>query len=135
MCEQCGSVLVPPEELEQLLNETSPDDLRPLAERLFPRTGMPRICARCPIAMTMWTLYDVEIDRCPEHGLWFDRDELGTILQANSAAYAQRPNGTIRPAFGVIPFGIGVIVHSILAPWLDRRRLRKHIARTSPPKK
>lgn len=37
-------------------------------------------CPTCGEAMEGWRLYHVPIDRCPQHGIWFDRDELLKVL-------------------------------------------------------
>ncbi len=40
----------------------------------------PRRCPVCDRAMRVETLTEVTIDRCTEHGIWFDPDELATVL-------------------------------------------------------
>ena len=43
-------------------------------------TGETRACAECAQPMQMVDLGDVELDRCPSHGIWFDDTELVTLL-------------------------------------------------------
>ena len=43
-------------------------------------TDEARACADCGEAMQMVDLGDVELDRCPSHGIWFDDTELVTLL-------------------------------------------------------
>ena len=43
-------------------------------------TGETRACADCGEPMQMVDLGDVELDRCPSHGIWFDDSELVTLL-------------------------------------------------------
>ncbi len=43
----------------------------------------PLSCPECADPMTTLVLQNVEIDRCEKHGLWFDRDELQTVLLAS----------------------------------------------------
>jgi len=41
--------------------------------------------------MGTWTLHTIAIERCAEHGLWFDRDELQIVLRAiGDANYRRR---------------------------------------------
>lgn len=43
-----------------------------------PRVQLP--CAQCAEPMETLALFEVPIDRCLAHGLWFDADELSTVL-------------------------------------------------------
>lgn len=133
-CGQCHSKLYPTRELETALDEVSPDDIRPLEQRLIPsvRVRGPSVCPLCKTEMTTWSIYDVAVDRCDAHGIWIDRDGDATIILRNEAMYTARNPRTPRGAW--FPFGLGVIVGALLSPWLDRRQLRKDIERTSPPK-
>lgn len=132
-CEQCGSVLVPAASVEEMMNELSPDDLRSIDERLVTLKGAAtRACPRCPATMAVYALHGITVDRCVAHGIWFDTGELMAALNANAVAFADRHPKSPRGA--AIPLGIGVIVGALLGPWLDRRRLRKDIERTSPKK-
>jgi hypothetical protein len=47
------------------------------------RDGAPTIeCPGCESQMRKHTLYDVEVDYCPAHGVWLDGDnELGQVLR------------------------------------------------------
>lgn len=40
-----------------------------------------RPCAACGKAMQMVNLGNVELDRCADHGVWFDADELAALLR------------------------------------------------------
>lgn len=39
-----------------------------------------RTCAQCGKPMQHADLGTVKLDRCPQHGVWFDRDELAALL-------------------------------------------------------
>jgi len=39
-----------------------------------------RTCPSCTTQMTKHTLYGIQVDRCSEHGVWFDKDELRAVL-------------------------------------------------------
>ncbi|MEJ7599074.1 MAG: zf-TFIIB domain-containing protein [Kofleriaceae bacterium] len=51
-----------------------------------PRAPLP--CARCAEPMETLALFDVPIDRCLDHGLWFDADELSSVLFRSQEAGA-----------------------------------------------
>jgi len=132
-CGECYSKLIPAQELRDLINEVSPDDWRELDQRLMPSPRARRMCPLCKTEMTTWSIYDVPVDHCDAHGVWIDRTGDTTIILANEQMFKSRNSGTPRGAF--VPLGIGIIFGALLSPWLDRRRLRKDIERTSPPKK
>jgi Zn-finger nucleic acid-binding protein len=132
VCGTCKGGLVTNAELETMMNEMSPDDQRPLEQRLLPGSAAPRPCPRCGTSMVPHTIYEVTIDRCPEHGVWFDGEELGRVLHANGEAYAERNFE------GESPSSLGGIFSSTLralfAPLIRKRKLAKHIEATSPKK-
>ena len=41
----------------------------------------PRPCAECKANMQTVDLGNVQLDRCPSHGVWFDADELAALLR------------------------------------------------------
>jgi hypothetical protein len=41
-------------------------------------------------------LFDVPVDRCHSHGVWFDKDELAAVLQRSGAHVEPKP--TAEPA-------------------------------------
>ena len=139
-CTACHSKLVPANELQDSLNEVSPDDYREIDQRLIPslRVGAratPLMCPLCKTMMSAWTIHDVGVERCDAHGIWIDRDDdMRMILRNEEMFNARHPRV---PRLGWVPFGVGIIVGAVLSPWLDRRRLRKDIEATSPkpPKK
>jgi Zn-finger nucleic acid-binding protein len=46
-----------------------------------PRDSEHRACPVCAKEMLAVSLLEVELDRCPAHGVWFDANELGTVLE------------------------------------------------------
>ncbi|CAN5700138.1 hypothetical protein BH11MYX1_BH11MYX1_07140 [soil metagenome] len=42
----------------------------------------PIACPSCSNAMGTWKYHQIELDRCAQHGIWFDRDELEGVLRA-----------------------------------------------------
>lgn len=40
-----------------------------------------RVCAVCRTAMQTVNLGSVQLDRCAQHGVWFDADELAALLK------------------------------------------------------
>jgi Zn-finger nucleic acid-binding protein len=120
VCPGCNGCLLAAAELEELLNSTSPDDVRPLSRRLFAATATTRGCPRCATAMTAHALYDITIDRCATHGIWCDPEELAAVLLANGEAYATRS----------VAAGVG---STHLRERRAQRELELHIKRTTPP--
>ena len=133
-CVQCGSGLVPSLEIELLLNRLSPDDMRHLAHRLLPRTGTSRQCPRCASQMTPYSIYEVAVDACPEHGVWFDSGELSHVLSSNAEAFADRAH-TYRPPDVPSTWQTGRLFEElgqIFAALIRKRKLKKHQDKTTP---
>jgi len=136
LCTACGSSLVPANELQDALNEVSPDDWRELEQRLCPSPRLAKRKLMCPLCKTLMESYaiiDVEIEVCAAHGAWLHRNDEMRMVLRNEAMFTARNSRTPRGA--LVPLGIGIIFGALLSPWLDKRRLRKDIERTSPPPK
>jgi hypothetical protein len=54
-----------------------------------------RSCPICAAALVVETMSGVKIDRCPIHGVWFDPQELETVLQHSVETLAGRPAGLV----------------------------------------
>ena len=78
-CEQCTGMFVEFAALVEMMSE-----MREEPWVLPPAEGPPgqRACPVCTDAMTMERISSIELDRCPLHGVWFDRDELAASLLA-----------------------------------------------------
>jgi len=82
VCRQGCGVLVTEDELRTLIMDMyaeRPDTL----ELPFEPAQVPepvRTCPRCTTQMTKHVLYMMIVDRCGEHGVWFDSDELRGVL-------------------------------------------------------
>jgi Zn-finger nucleic acid-binding protein len=77
-CSQCAGVWLDAQEAAVLLAPFGASSLRPAA----PRAGTgPLACPHCKVAMAalVTPVGGIEIDRCPAHGVWFDRDELAHV--------------------------------------------------------
>jgi Zn-finger nucleic acid-binding protein len=120
VCTACEGQFLSEEELGRRIDETSPDDVRPLAHRLFPAAPGNMTCPWCAATMTSWTIYGHRLHRCAAHGVWCERVELNEILLCNEQYFQIRENGGEYPA-------------GALGMWLAQRRLRKHLKRTTPP--
>lgn len=46
-----------------------------------PREDKPRPCATCGLPMQTLNLGSVALDRCAQHGVWFDANELASLLR------------------------------------------------------
>jgi hypothetical protein len=60
------------------------------------RTGTPRPCPACTTPMATLTLAGIDLDRCTEHGIWFDPSELPAVLARAKQFPAATPT-TERP--------------------------------------
>lgn len=58
-----------------------PDALSRLQLAVIQRTGDPIACPNCHKPMHATAIHQVELDRCAQHGVWFDVDELRLALE------------------------------------------------------
>ena len=124
VCKQCEGALVAEPEVSQLIADIvgnvvstmgwSGKVAEPQPLVLEAREGVAGlVCPRCTSAMTAHTLYAIPVDRCAEHGIWFDKAELEGALQA--AVTTNRPRSTLgEKVFGGV-FITAYIAASILA--------------------
>ena len=135
VCEQCGGMLLPARDLEQMLNELSPDDERPIDRRLFAASGPQHTCPRCTTQMASMTLYMFALEQCSEHGVWTTRTLLEALLAHHTELFQQRTSDATRVLWlAAVPL-VGALagpINTIISPWARRRRLRKHLAETTP---
>ncbi|MEJ7602339.1 MAG: FHA domain-containing protein [Kofleriaceae bacterium] len=80
-CESCGGLWVE----EPILNEMVLEMLPPgpfgrLHLAVMDRSEAPIACPSCHEQMHQTVIHNVKLDRCPKHGIWFDKDELATAL-------------------------------------------------------
>jgi Zn-finger nucleic acid-binding protein len=89
MCTQCSGHWVAGDVLremaEAMLIPARPVEIELVSDR-HPRLP----CPACEQLMETWRMHDVPIDRCPGHGLWFDREELEAVLFATAGRVADR---------------------------------------------
>lgn len=52
-----------------------------------------RVCAVCTKPMQSVSLGTVALDRCPEHGVWFDPEELASLMKQAKAFKADVKHG------------------------------------------
>jgi Zn-finger nucleic acid-binding protein len=133
ICGKCGGALVTAAELEFMMNEMSPDDQRPLDQRLLPGSAAARLCPRCPTQMKPVSMYGVTLDHCEAHGVWFDGEELAKVLHENGEAYAGRQFSD-RVQSNSLGGILGSAIRGLFQPLIEKRRLAKHIEATSPKK-
>jgi len=86
-CEQCAGTFVQNEAFESMVMDISKD-----AWTMPPATGSSgtRACPVCTTAMLVEDLERVQIDRCVQHGLWFDPPELTVALENASHQFDPR---------------------------------------------
>lgn len=80
-CPNCRGLWVA---LPDLLEMATQMNAGPYAVQLpFVKSAhQPMPCPTCTELMGTWSLFDVQLDRCEKHGIWFDPDELAQILLA-----------------------------------------------------
>lgn len=77
-CEKCEGAWVAEEALVAILEQRA----NTLIELPWaPREDKPRPCAVCSTPMQTVDLGSVQLDRCAQHGVWFDANELTTLLR------------------------------------------------------
>lgn len=101
-CEQCKGVFVENAALEALVSEmiSAPWQLAPISGRAGSRQ-----CPVCRAALAAEVVEGAPIDRCADHGVWFDPAELETVLQHASGAdaYDGGVGGWLRRIFSRAP--------------------------------
>ncbi len=83
-CSECGGVWLDAGELESLLGDRSLG--QQLIASFTPAAHSPENLRKCPICRKKMEKVlagkNMLLDRCPIHGLWFDRGELTQLLEA-----------------------------------------------------
>lgn len=137
-CQPCDAVFINDDELGALLDELSPDDERPLPQRLFDGRPTGLTCPFCTTRMNASWIHDTGFERCPTHGTWITTPKLQALLESHADLHADRNSDHSRlealmfvPVLGTL---IAIPAQAVLLPWIKRRRLRKYLARTTPPK-
>jgi len=88
-CLRCAGTWLDAGEIDQLaqLRGGAPDPLTASIAKADGGKKGERRCVRCSAKMRIVNLENVEIDRCPRgHGLWFDRNEMESLLAAFKGA-------------------------------------------------
>jgi Zn-finger nucleic acid-binding protein len=104
-CLACGGVWLDAGEIE-LLVDNKPEAGRLMAQLRVGQNAQPgkRKCPICLKKMSFITLgssNNVTIDRCPKnHGLWFDRGELETVLTTFDTDKHSAVRGLLKNMFG-----------------------------------
>jgi Zn-finger nucleic acid-binding protein len=87
-CEKCDGAWITEDTVVALLEQRTASLVR-LAWQDRP-ADQARPCAVCAQPMQMVNLGDVALDRCAQHGVWFDADEL-TVLFKQSKRFKTEP--------------------------------------------
>ena len=86
VCGQCNGVLVPEAEVRAMIAEAMSFRAAPAGEPAElsldapPGAEPPLTCPSCMTQMTKHALHGITIDRCVAHGIWFDGQELQSVL-------------------------------------------------------
>lgn len=89
-CPNCQGSWIPEEALHARFT-TMTSEIKPqIRWEVTPaRLGLP--CAACGHTMEALLLFDVPVDRCHAHGVWFDKDELAAVLHRSAQVRPQSP--------------------------------------------
>ena len=79
-CETCDGAWITEETLVALIEQRTSTVFSALTWTDRP-SDQARPCAQCKQPMQMVNLGNVELDRCAEHGVWFDANELTMLLR------------------------------------------------------
>jgi Zn-finger nucleic acid-binding protein len=66
------------------------------------REDKPRPCAECKAEMQTVDLGSVQLDRCPSHGVWFDADELASLLRQAKKFTTKEMHAVSEPKHGLL---------------------------------
>ncbi len=79
-CRQCTGAMVPEADVAKVIAEIK--HTQPEALSLEPPrdSESARTCPCCTEQMTKHMLHGIQIDRCEQHGIWFDPEEMQRIL-------------------------------------------------------
>jgi Zn-finger nucleic acid-binding protein len=89
-CPRCGGMWLSEAVLIEMVLEMLPPELfgehvgahLQFTPAFQPSTPIP--CPACHESMSFETMHDIVVDRCAEHGIWFDPEELGLVLLRTS---------------------------------------------------
>jgi len=92
-CTQCKGSWVPEETLHAHISAMTLD-VKPKIEWTVThvRVGLP--CAACKHTMETLLVFDIPVDRCHSHGVWFDRDELAEVLRRSTVKPKTESDGS-----------------------------------------
>lgn len=109
-CTQCKGSWVPEETLHAHVSVMT-GEAKPRVEWTVThkRLGLP--CAVCRHTMETLLLFDIPVDRCHSHGVWFDKDELAEVLRRSTLAPAADPGTAlaIGEVAGELPLAVGEV--------------------------
>ncbi|MEO8699259.1 MAG: hypothetical protein ABI867_04420 [Kofleriaceae bacterium] len=98
ICDRCTGMMVALADLTRAISELTGVD-EPVLEIVDEQPGA-RVCPRCPTRMTTHKLRVVlgeeiakprpQLDRCHEHGIWFDGEELAKVFEKAHAKVSPR---------------------------------------------
>ena len=114
-CTECGGVWVSTASLARITSSLKEHKALEVADALAakattaPDTSETGIsCPRCATPMVHLQLERVAVDRCREHGTWFDRAELGRVAAAMRDAPDRPPKQAQESSTGEIVGGLAL---------------------------
>jgi Zn-finger nucleic acid-binding protein len=108
-CTKCKGSWIPTETLAEHVSTMQANVNPKLIWKHEAREALP--CAVCRRMMETALLFDVPVDRCEAHGVWFDKDELSESLRRAGTYVEPKPATANDPSTGVVVTeGAGALV-------------------------
>ncbi len=82
-CDGCKGLFVPAAEVEDMILHLMQEPWSLDVNLQVTGEGV-RTCPRCAAKMQPVRLFSIPLDRCVEHGIWFDAKELAMVLESAS---------------------------------------------------
>jgi len=82
-CTNCQGMWLAADVLTEMVATMQPEP-RWVELDFEPDPRAPLACPTCVKPMATWSLLGVPIDRCDDHGIWFDHDELEQVLRTSA---------------------------------------------------
>lgn len=115
--EGCGVLVREDALIEAIVDgtQTTPDEFT-LALKPDDDPGVAIDCPRCGVPMKHHSLYEMQVDRCADHGVWFDGEELGKVL-TDGRPPDPEPGGRLRIAIGGMATAAMIAAHIVRFIW------------------
>jgi Zn-finger nucleic acid-binding protein len=114
-CAKCGGKFVVNAELDAMLAsvDAKKDERRTMADWPVGTDPSERRCPVCAHEMSRIKVERVFVERCNDHGVWFDRFELDRVLSPNRDEHGFSPRRSSLPVEAVELGTLGTVVQLV----------------------